>query len=171
MATAKSNQPTSAKETPVATKQVDTEDLNKMNPQDAIAMLEEQIRQQVLRGQKEADEAVTHALKTFKGLRKSWMDLMDAVYALGAEDEQKIWTSKFKTIRVATKTGKPAKTDYTDTDKNGGRPEVGKTYSVNGVTWMKKGKVGRVKSEFIDAIKGGALWSEMEKKEKQLAAV
>ena len=65
----------------------------------------------------------------------------------------------------APRGSKPAK-ETADKDQSGGRPIPGKSYTINGTTWQKSatGK-GRAKDIFIDAIKGGLTWVEMEVKQ------
>lgn len=68
-------------------------------------------------------------------------------------------------VKTRAKRGTAAPKETADKDKTGARPEAGKTYVINGVEWTKSasGK-GRAKTDFIDAIKGGATWVEMAKK-------
>jgi DNA-binding protein H-NS len=58
--------------------------------------------------------------------------------------------------------GSAAPKVYKDADSTGARPEVGKSYLLNGTTWLKASKIGATKKEFVAAVTtGGKKWSEL----------
>jgi hypothetical protein len=67
-----------------------------------------------------------------------------------------------KKTRAAKGTGGTRKM-RADLDATGQGPEIGKTYLVSGTEWTKK-PLGATRRIFIDAVKAGQTWAQLEKK-------
>lgn len=158
----------------MATKTVGADiDLSKMSVEDMIEMSHKLADEAKKKGQKMFDETMTFLAEKLKAMGRTKEEAMGALYTLMNAEEKADFTSRFKQYvgvssgprapRAARGT-KPAK-EYKDKDSTGARPEAGKTYVLNGQSWTKAANgLGATKREFVDAIKGGAVWSELLKK-------
>lgn len=68
-------------------------------------------------------------------------------------------------VKTRAPRGSVGPREYKDKDSSGARPAVGSTYSLNGLDWEKKTKLGATKKEFVAAVTtGGKLWADLLKK-------
>jgi hypothetical protein len=120
------------------------------------------------------DETITFLNDKLKAMGRTKNDAVTALVELMNEQEKQEFTGRWKpqpTISAAVaekKARKPRDPNaaakpvraYVDLDSEGKRPEVGKTYVLNGTAWLKGAK-GASKKDFVDAVKHGATWAQL----------
>jgi hypothetical protein len=122
---------------------------------------------------KEFENDVNYIVARAKAHGKTLTNYVAALIKLmGAEETKSMYANLLnaaKAVGVATplkeraaRGSKPAR-EYVDKDSTGARPEVGKTYVLNGVEWVKQSK-GATKKEFLEVIKAGTKWEDLLKK-------